>query len=575
WLLTLRLLIGIIDTKDDFGWLLQRPDVLLLDEAARWNPLALPPFLSVRAHATEVRDVLNARFYGGQWQAQILDAALLRLYDRTITPSLHDLVDEIRNGAPTREAPMYAESRRSTIARLERFADEALFTTRNDGLTWETLLSHSFVLRSRAYDDVARFKFDLLTRYAYLAHRAAHITVPTRVFAFDEGNDLLTSHQDGIKAVEPLHQTKQLSREWGIGFVDTSVTLDHLAALAKTSTNFTIALRPNNPDEARAVIRTLGLNAQQMTTFLHRMTIGDALLRTAVWPEVVHLKIGPNTEPKYATPEDIRAARERTNQRARPPLLLPAITTASSNPSPNTAAASAMQPPSTTPAEPLPLVLEAPIAHNGALLTTAQRHFLTINCELGVATVVEMYDRCKLKPMQGDRIKKTLINLGLISATRITVGASRGKQATALMPTDTAYQMLGKTRPKLGRGSGPQHAWILRTLSARIPHATIETNGADIGIAYNTSAHAHLIATLHATGANEIALNTGNTIAIEVELDPARTARQNLDRDRNYNLVIIATPKQQLTTAARVAKQYQNAIIVDVYALLDALGERP
>src|SRR5579884_2952550 len=114
WLLLLRLLLGLIDTKDDFGWLLRRPDVLLLDERARWNPLAVPPFLSVRDHALEIRNEINTRFFGGQWQAQILDDALLRLYERTLTPCMQDLVDEIGRGAYPREAPLYAEARRST-----------------------------------------------------------------------------------------------------------------------------------------------------------------------------------------------------------------------------------------------------------------------------------------------------------------------------------------------------------------------------------------------------------------------------------------------------------------------------
>jgi hypothetical protein len=210
---------------------------------------------------------------------------------------------------------------------------------------------------------------------------------------------------------------------------------------------------------------------------------------------------------------------------------------------------------------------------NAALLNQVQREFLTRLCELGVATVIEMYQRCKCKPMQGDRIKKRLIALNLISATRINVGNGRGKAATALVPAQTAYEMLGSQRPKLGRGSGPQHAWLLRTLHERIPASAIEVNGCDIAIAYNDATHVSLIAGLCSCG-HDVSLNTGDSIAIEVELDPARTAKPNLERDRDYAIVIIAVPRNRLTRAARIAKEYHNAIAVEVFSLLDALEEQ-
>jgi hypothetical protein len=44
WLLTLRILLGVIDVKEDFGWLLPEPDVLLIDEHTRWNSCNNQPF---------------------------------------------------------------------------------------------------------------------------------------------------------------------------------------------------------------------------------------------------------------------------------------------------------------------------------------------------------------------------------------------------------------------------------------------------------------------------------------------------------------------------------------------------
>src|SRR5262249_22924641 len=160
-------------------------------------------------------------------------------------------------------------------------------------------------VRAAGLDDVARWQYGLLTRYLYRDHVAHPPDILRRVLVLDEAYTLFVNDQDGILAIDPLIARQRVCRVFKIAILNTTISLNGLSDLARASTHFTIALPPNNHDEARAVIRILGLNDDEATYFLHRLTIGEALLRIGQYPDVVHLRIPPNTEPKHISTAEV------------------------------------------------------------------------------------------------------------------------------------------------------------------------------------------------------------------------------------------------------------------------------
>jgi hypothetical protein len=582
WLLTLRILLGVIDVKEDFGWLLREPDVLLIDDHAKWNFLRRPPFLTAAEHRADVIDLLLTRLYGGELQRQLLDAGWQRAASERDCFSLADLADAIAAGGG-KETPSHAEARRSCVARLRRFAHYALFTTRDDGIPWEILLNRTFVVRTTGFDDLARFQFDLLSRYCFLSNRAARTSGLHRVLLIDESYELLSEAQNGIRSIETLPRLKQLAREFGLAVLTTTVTLRGMSELAQASTHFYLALPPNNHEDARALIRAIGLTTEQTDVFLHALQRGEALLRIGSWPEIIHLQIPPNTERKHATPEDITRARVRTNQHA-------GLVRTSSSTSARTDTAAAREGIAST-RQPTPSQESAPssspparvapvVAHNTdapKFSYNIERVPLPVHAEAVLRDAAEnpltltttSYDRLGIHWMQGDRAKQLNLKLGLLEAHKVTTGSGRGKVGSALRLTPAGWQWLGQQPPKGMRGGGSvQHEFLVRQLASRIAHSSIETLSADLVLPYNTADHAHLIAALETLGERAISLNNGDLMALEVECSmPERTAPRNITRDAGFALTIIAIlGKNKLGTTFG-----NRVVIVDVLRLLDAL----
>ena len=539
--------LGVIDIKEDFGWLLRRPDVLLIDETTPWTFLTAPDFLSAAEHRDEIVDLLLTRFYGGAAQRAMLHEGWERAARKQANFSIADWIAALDEGGSPKERFSRADARQGAIARLRRFAQHALFAIRRGGIPWETLLTNTFVVRARGFDDVARFQFDLLARYAFLRNRSRRQTGLQLVLLVDESYDLMAAEHDGIRATETLPRLKQLGREFGIGVITTTVTLNGLSDLARASTHFHIALPPNNQEEARAVIRVLGLNDAEATYFLRRMQRGEAFLRIGTWPEVIHLQIAPNTEPKHATPDEITAARTRTSQRATSPTV---ATTASATDEITAASREGEQsnrqpPPAPTPALTASAAptIAVPLEQPQLALNGREEAFLRHACQRGIELVTEAYEHLGLRPTQGDRVKKRLIALGLLTQEQpIFCRSGRGSKAVPLRPTPAAYERLRLTQPKLGRGSGPQHQYLLRELRDHLG-ATIEIHGSDAVLPYNAERHAHLIATLQPI-TPAVALNTGNVLAIEVELTTKHVS-ENLARNTTNGFaatIILALP---------------------------------
>lgn len=366
----------------------------------------------------------------------------------------------------------------------------------------------------------------------------------------EEGLLSFRNRANTISGTANLSALQGMGREVGISFYVTTNTLRQTDVALRSNVYFIAGFRPSNGEDAADLTRVLGLDDEQAAD-LPSLPQGTVVLRIGRIPYAIRATFPPID--KTVDELAYNAARERTHAFCK---------------------AAARE---GVPTQPAPVGRRAPsppptfatAVANNALLNAAQRAFLLFIIERGICLVIETYDALRLKPMQGHRIQKRLLALGMLTATRIRVGNGRGKEATALTPTAIAYNTLRLAKPHLGRG-GPQHAWLLRTLRERIATATIETNGADIAVAYNSNAHANLRDALRSAG-HDVSLNDGDAVAIEVELDVTKTARPNLRRNDAFRLTIIAVPKTSVPTAQKIAMSFTNAVVVDVFAFLHAL----
>jgi len=583
-------LLSVIDCKEDFGWLLRRPDVLLIDEATRWNPLLPLPFLTAHEARNEAIELILARFYGAEHQRQHLHEAWEDAARRHGVVTISDLVESLRSLASPKEPASRAEARRGCIARLRRFEDHALYTTREDGIPWNVLLNSTFVVRTRAGEDTARLAYDLIARYCYLQDRHERRRGLYRVLVIDESYALFAAQHDGIRSIEPLVMLKQLCREFGTGVLTSTVTLDGLSTLSRASTHFHLALPPNNQEEAQAIIRVLGLSPDTADHFLHHMRPGDALLRIGNCPDVVHLHITPIDVHKHATHDEILAARERTNQLAPTQHFSPncaAKEGIASNGQPTSAqepAPSFLAPSRVAPVVEQPTAYNTPkVSHNSAVISlnapeiplntsnvplnsalhTRERDEAALIARRGIMLVSEVIAALGVHPMQESRTRKTLRAYGLVEEHRIAVHAGRGGTGIALLACDKAYKILDIAKPHLGKG-GAQHRYALRELRDHLG-AALEVKQTDAVIAYDTERHARLRAFL------DIAFTDGDTIGIEVECaNPKVTLQANLDRDQYLTWVIVATLPQQVDQLRR-RHASARVRVVDLLQLLDAL----
>jgi hypothetical protein len=202
--------------------------------------------------------------------------------------------------------------------------------------------------------------------------------------------------------------------------------------------------------------------------------------------------------------------------------------------------------------------------HAATILQDAADHPFTLT--------TPCFQRCKLRLSEGDRAKKLVTDLGLLESHRVRTGAGRGKTGSALHLTPAGWQWLGKKPPKGTRGGDSiQHAFLIHELARRIPRTTIETLGADLVIAYNTTEHAALRDALQALSAPLIALNTGDLLALEIECSrPEITAPRNVTRNEGFALTIIAT-LGEVATLQRSMGDRERVVIIDALRLVDLL----
>lgn len=558
-----------LDRKDDYERDLLDASVLSLN-ALPFAPLALPAYASPTEFINDTVRAFADPFWCKELQCGALTRALETLYTISSRPSLADLQRTLRS--------MKGEPARNVAERLEsiRITNEAIFQSTAN--LWSVLHEQSlYYAVPGGLTSAHQFLFWHVVnqRWSYLRGTQQRDRVHT-IVQVDEGDETF-----GDRTGDPSIPVQLLprTREAGL-FLWIGTPLWNLHPLVLANAQIQVLLQPA-PNDLQRIARAWNLNADQVS-YLTTMQRGQALARVrdehpfllTLTPTLVRKDIR-DSEREQAREHSRRFAQQQTPTQVVQPAGTPQASTrtTASNTLPSselTAARGAMvlQPVPLAPS-PSPTFV-ASVEHTEtfktAILTAAQVSFLTFVAKRGIALVTETYYAQALKPMQGDRIKRKLVSLGLLQATRITVGSGRGKQATALQATAVAYNMLFLAKPSLGRGSGPQHAYLLRELRDRIPHCTIEVAGADAAIAYNEQEHAPLLRALRTTAQQEIALNTGDTLAIEVELRPAKTMARNIARntDRGFTLTVIALLHDPRDIAS-------NVIAFNVFRFLERL----
>jgi hypothetical protein len=201
--------------------------------------------------------------------------------------------------------------------------------------------------------------------------------------------------------------------------------------------------------------------------------------------------------------------------------------------------------------------------NTAALLRDIAEHPLTLT--------TLSHNRLGIHWTQGDRSKQLLLRLGLVTAERVRTSAKRGGTGSALRLTPAGWAWLGRKPPKGTRGGDSvQHEFLILQLSHLIQGSAIETLGADLVIPYNTNEHEQFHRVLETLCTRTIALNDGDTIAIEVECSrPEITAPRNVARDRGFTFTVIAVLGG--TAKVRTIVPTDRVFVVDVLRLLDAL----
>lgn len=553
-----------IDAKDDSQQLAVRNErTLIIDAHAPFNLLQRPSFLSKPEHQAVFTSVFARSFFGGEHLKQIVSRAFEQLDDHG---TFEDLATNIERSVAKNGTYAERDATRGGLQRAYRVKQlyPGLYQTRH-GLRIEDLCTRPIYVPIKIQTEVDEFIFSYLIHllFLYQRHRAERAEL-SHLIQMDEGMLSWSRNTNTkIEGVPLLSYVQSMIREFGIGMLISSTSTHLLDPLLKSNAFLRIALNVTDHLEATEIARTFGLSEPQREYFHRGLTRGECIIKFADdWHEPVLATFAARTQRKTATLVEWEAAKRRTTALIPPPPRPVELTAAARE------GVTGQPAPVERPAPSPPPTFATAVAKT-PLLNAAQRAFLLFVAERGITLVTEAYESLHLKPMQGNRIQKRLIALNLLTATRIRIGSGRGREATGLTATDTAYNILGIKRPHLGRG-GPQHAWLVRSLRDRITAASIETQGADIAIAYNSTTHASLLQALRATRP-DLMLKDGDAVAIEIELDPARTADRNLRRNDAFRLTIVGARPADLPTAQRIAARYTNALAVDIYALVEAL----
>jgi hypothetical protein len=550
-----------IDRKDDTRRnAIDDPNCLILHAGARYNPLQKPAYLSLAEHLTLFVQCFARSFFGGEHLKQALTEALQRVFSEQSHPCLADVPPILERLLQKATTFTRRDALQGLLLRLQRFA--LVFptpcTTRR-GVATDELFRHSLHLPVSLQSEPDDFLFTLLVHHLFLYQRSRQARAGLEyVIVIDEALHLWQARASNIEHQPLLSMLQSMVREFGIGLIVATTSLQVIDPILKANVFAQIAMSMTNHFETSEVASSFGMTNEEHAYFSTKLQRGECIIKLADgwrYPLLGHFP--PDHDSKEVREGEWREAQERINAIAPEethPESLASREEVQDNRQPATAAPS----PSASHASAAPLI--KPIA-----LNTHAETLLRHTARAGVALTTEAFRDLDLHPQAGTRAKKQLLDLALLEEERITIRRGRGGTGVAIRPSKSGYERAGVKRHGTRGGDSVQHEYLVRALAKRISGARIDaragTKACDLLIPYNDEKHQQLATLLGITPRN------GEFLAIEVEVsDPERTAPRNIARndDAGITNTIIAT----MTPLRRTPP---GAVVVDVFALLETL----
>jgi len=595
-----RVQLFILDLKDDLRWVVPtQRSMIPITATTRINLLRVPSYLTPAQHLAIFVDTFADALWGGEATKQVMTEALRKVYATTSSPSMVDL--RLTLAGLQRKGDTYYRTNAITNAkeRLQRFEGQYPgIATCHAGISIEDLVKHSLYLPVTLLTELDEFLFAYLTTHLYVHHRAQGLrNTLTHLIVLDEGLASFSSrNQHRITGTPLLTGPLGMSREFGIGYLITTNNLTTTDPIVRSNTSTKI-LMPIEDTDHREATNTFGLKDDQAEYLRTGFTRGECLIRIAHRTPTPVLAVHPVVKiDKVVRLADWQEVLRRT-EKMTPPEPVPAVQLPRPPSYPTTQPAPAAAPPAPRPEGATEQRKNAEHRTPGdtrersvALSDTEERFLRAIVERILPATT--HYEKLGLHPQTGTTAKEKLLSLGLITEEKIVVRSGRGGTALALIPTTAGSKRSGIQPPKGTRGGDSvQHQYLVQEFAAALPKSTIEcmvgTKSVDLLIAYNTKDHGRLrdYLTAHRVIAkriapNDIALNDGGLIAIEVEVsDPLKTAPANVERNHEAGIaltIVAVLPKTLATTItglkARVpADLHEHFLVVDALGLLDHL----
>jgi Helicase HerA, central domain len=571
----------IVDRKDDTrGFAARDERFLILHPDIACNIIQQPKGISRAEHIATLIACFARAFFGGEHLKQVLTDALQQAFVQREQPALADVMAILQAMGAKGDTFSRRDAITGVILRLQRFAAlcPGMYHTRA-GLTLDDLFTHSLYLPITTATEASEFAVTFLIHDLLFHQRQAQRRGGLAyMIVLDEGLSTWNAHASNIDRQPLLSYVQSMVREYAIGMIVTSTSVQLLDPLLKANLGTQIVMNLTSAAESSEIARTFGLSPEEYDYLNTRLVRGECIIKLADdWRHPILATFPRTTTEKSVSTSDWSAAIERTNRLAERRALAAREGTASTGqPKPSHARAPSSSPPATV----APAV-DHTIAPNDSELTFSlntrkvapnksestlslnprERKILTYVAQRGILLVTELHAELHLHAMQESRTRKNLRALGLIEEHRITTRAGRGGISTALTATKKAHEELRIPRAHLGKG-GPAHRYYLRELRDHLG-ATLEVHETDavVTIAPNNERHARL---QRAIG---IAHNEGDTIAIEVEVsNPRVTAQRIAERTKHFTHTIVATLPQHLA-----ALRTTHAHVISILDLLERI----
>lgn len=563
-----------IDGKDDARYFATMyPETIVIGPHTKIPFLEPPPWLSPAEARSLLIKPLKQTMWGGEGLAQVATESHERTFVNHVRPSLRDWCDEAR--AMTQRSDTYTRRDRceGLAQRLHRCVEQypGLGTPTGAGIPLELLctrpLLFSFGMHTEIEDYLTHWLLEL--RFGY---NRAHNRRSLNTFVLLDESNLLV-HDKTIQEEAPLATLFPLLREFGISVGLTASNYRAVPATVRSSIFLQIATNLTDAREASEIARTFGCDQEQQQYHATRLGIGSAIARLGDrWKYPFIAQFDPLDYDKRVHPADWQAALERTNALARTERLAAREESSGQQPTPTTRSASASPPATLAPVVEKTSPNARRIAlnkHAGALMTDVSEHPFTL--------CTQAYRRCRVRLSEGDRARSQAERLQLLNASRVTCGRGRGKSGICLSLSERGWHWIGRTPTKgLRGGSSVQHSFCVFELHRRIRPSHVEeyldTTAIDLAISFNTEQHETFYRAIAALTGTTPHLNDGDVIAVEVEITGGkRSAERNAAKNEAAGVALTIIAIDHKAPERLATNLPSNTLVVDVYALLDAL----